>query len=105
VSGFAQNSLIASDYLMTQVVGFRRFSEVANPLFNLAFFLGATAEVTNISNDSAKLKDEGLITSGSLIAGGDTPIVPVYFGVGLADTGDKAVYFSVGRLGRSGRNN
>jgi NTE family protein len=105
VSGFAQNSLVASDYLMTQLIAFRRFSEVANPLFNLSFFLGGSVEVTNISNDSMKLKDEGLVTSGSVIAGGDTPIVPVYFGVGLADTGDKAVYFSVGRLGRSGRNN
>jgi len=103
ISGYAPNSIIASDYLMTQFIGFRRFSEVSNPLFDISFFVGGTLEVTNISNDNIDFEDHSLLTSGSIFVGGDTPIVPIYFGLGLADSGHQAVYFSVGRLGRGGR--
>jgi NTE family protein len=102
VSGFNSNSLIASDYMTAQLVGFRQFSEVANPLFDLAFFLGGTIEFTKIQNDSERIGDQDLITSGSLFFGGDTPLFPIYLGVGLADTGDKSVYLNVGRVVRSG---
>jgi hypothetical protein len=43
-----------------------------------------------------------VITSGSLLFGGDTQLFPIYLGVGLADTGDKSVYLNVGRVVRSG---
>jgi hypothetical protein len=88
--------------MTAQLVGFRQFSEVANPLFDLAFFLGGTIEFTKIQNDSERIGDQDLITSGSLFFGGDTPLFPIYLGVGLADTGDKSVYLNVGRVVRSG---
>lgn len=100
ISGFDQSSLVASNYVTGQLIGFRRFSEVANPLFDLAFFLGASLEFTNIENDNPNFEDENLITSGSIFFGADTPISPLYLGFGAADTGDQSIYLMMGRLGR-----
>lgn len=103
VSGFAPNSLMASDYVMGQILAFRTFSEIQNPLFNLAFFLGGTVEFTNLQNDRETIEDEDLITSGSVFLGGDTPLLPLYLAVGMADTGDQAIYLVLGRVGSSRR--
>lgn len=104
VSGFAQNSLVASQYVNAQLLAFRRFSEVQNPLFDMGFFVGGSLEFTNIQNDSTGFEDENLINSGSVFIGADTPLLPLYFGFGLADTGDRALYLILGRVGQSRRN-
>lgn len=103
VSGYTQNSLVASDYLTGQLIGYRQFSEIQNPLFEFAFFLGGSLEVTDLQNDLAALERDEQITSGSVFIGGDTPILPFYLGFGLADTNEKSVYLTLGRLGRSRR--
>jgi NTE family protein len=104
VSGFAQNSLVASQYVNAQLLAFRRFSEVQNPLFDMGFFVGGSLEFTNIQNDSSGFEDENLINSGSVFVGADTPLLPLYFGFGLADTGDHSLYLILGRVGQSRRN-
>ena len=103
VSGFTQNALLASSYVTGQVVGFRRFSEVQNPLFNIDFFLGGSFELTSLANDAPALEDENLISSGSVFFGGDTPLFPIYLGAGVADTGDRSIYIALGRIGRGTR--
>ena len=103
ISGYTQNSLVAPDYLTGQLIGFRRFSEVQNPLFNLSFFLGNTLELTNVNNQNPNFEDDSLITSGSVFLGGDTPLLPVYVDFGLADTGERSVYIVLGRTGVGSR--
>lgn len=98
VSGFERNSLFASDYWQGRLTYFRRFSEVENPFFGLKFFAGGALEYTQLSSTIDALNDEGGIASGNVFLGADTPVLPVYFGVGIAEEGNVSGYFTMGRL-------
>ena len=98
ISGTLQNSLVASDYNSGQLILFRRFSEVQNPFFDIAFFTGASYEISTIHNQNESFDSYNLINSGSVFIGADTPLLPLYFGVGAADIGEKSVYIAMGRL-------
>jgi NTE family protein len=82
---------------------FHRFSEVQNPFFDLAFFGGGSYELTTIQNDTSAFRDYGLIQSGSVFVGADTPLFPIYLGFGTASIGESSIYLSMGRIGRAPR--
>lgn len=103
VSGTLGQSLPASNYNTGALVYFRRFSEVANPFFDLAFFAGGSYELTTIHSDNPNFSDYSLIQSGSVFIGADTPLLPIYLGYGAADTGDSSFYILFGRIGQSDR--
>ena len=99
ISGAPRNSLIASDYNITQAILYRRFAGEKNPFFDLAFYLGGSLESTYLKNDFENLNDFGWITSGSIFFGADTPLLPIYLSFGLSDNNDKSVYLVLGRIG------
>lgn len=103
VSGTSSNSIPTSDYETASLLLLRRYSGLQNPFFNIDFFMGASYEITTINNGISALGDYGLINSGSLMAGIDTPLLPLYVGIGRADLGETSVYVTLGRLGQSGR--
>lgn len=99
ISGTLQSSIAASDYESGQAILYRRFSEVENPFFDIAFFAGGSFEITSIHNTIPSLDSYNLINSGSIFVGADTPLLPIYLGYGIADIGD----ISMGRIGKSGK--
>ncbi|RIL08919.1 MAG: hypothetical protein DCC75_07740 [Proteobacteria bacterium] len=103
VSGTLQNSLPASNFDSGGVIYFRRFSDVQNPFFDLAFFAGGSFEMTTIHNDDPRFEDYTLINSGSVFVGADTPLLPVYLGFGISDIDEKSIYITFGRLSQSAR--
>ncbi len=103
ISGISQNSLPASNYDTGSVIFLRRFSELQNPLFSFDFFSGGSLELTTINNSNPSLPDYDLITSGALFVGADTPLLPVYLGVGMSSLDEQSVYIAFGRLGSGGR--
>lgn len=103
VSGLAQNALPASNYNVGSLVFFHRFSEVQNPFFDLAFFGGGTYELTTLDNSGSPFRDYGLINSGSVLVGADTPLFPIYLSFGMASVGESSIYLSMGRIGRPSR--
>jgi NTE family protein len=103
ISGVLQSSITASNYNSGMVALFHRFSEVQNPFFDLAFFGGATYELSTISNADPRIRDYSLINSGSIFLGADTPLFPIYFGFGMASLGEHSFYISFGRIGTSSR--
>ena len=97
-SGLSQNSLIASDYRVGRVNFYRRFDEVGSALFGLGFFAGGSVEYGSFYSDSSAIADNPGLFGGSTFLGVDTPLVPIYFGIGVAEEGERNLYFALGRL-------
>jgi NTE family protein len=97
ISGYAPSSLIASDYAIARALYYRRFSEVDNPFFALAFFAGGSVEYSILNNDIPGINDTELF-SGSVFLGADTPLMPLYLGFGMAEGNEASIYLSLGRI-------
>jgi NTE family protein len=97
-SGLTQNSLIASDYRVGRINFYRRFDEVGSSLLGLGFFAGGSLEYGSFYNDSSAIADNPGLFGGSTFLGVDTPLVPIYFGLGVAEEGQRNFYFALGRL-------
>ena len=97
-SGLTQNSLLASDWRVGRLNYYRRFSEVGSALLGLGFFVGGSVEYGTFISDAAALPDNKDLFAGSTFLGVDTPVIPIYFGFGMAEQGEKSFYFAVGRL-------
>lgn len=99
-SGFTQNSILASEYRVGRLNYYRRFDEVGSALLGLGFFAGGTLEYGAFYNDSPELEDEPGIFGGSTFLGVDTPVIPVYLALGMAEEGHRNVYIALGRIAR-----
>lgn len=98
VSGFAQNSLIASDYATGRLMIYDRFSTFRAPLLGLDIFGGMSLEHSSLRSDLPAVNDLTSLTSGSVFVGADTPILPVYLGFGMAEGGVNSIYLAIGRF-------
>ncbi|GGO88493.1 patatin [Marinobacterium nitratireducens] len=92
LSGFASNQLSGEQAGVLTAVYYRRF----DPLPYFQWYLGGSTEYGGVWEDKQDIGDDGLF-AGSLFLGADTPIGPVYLGVGLAEGGHRAVFFNLGR--------
>ncbi|MEM7652285.1 MAG: patatin-like phospholipase family protein [Pseudomonadota bacterium] len=93
LSGFAEGELTGSHFGLGNILVYRDIGE-QGPLFDLPLFLGASLEGGAIWNDG---DGKGpLRWSGSLFAGADTPIGPLYFGYGIGGAERHALYLALG---------
>lgn len=98
ISGFEQRSLIASDFWVYRTAMYYRIAEGGSALFPFGGYVGWTAEYASLRSSVSGIPDNTSIWAGSVFLGGDTPILPVYFGYGLSDDSENSIYFNVGRI-------
>jgi NTE family protein len=92
LSGFAENSLSGQQSGSVALLAYRRYK----PLPILSWYLGASLEYGGVWEDSDDLFQDGF-AAGSLFAGADTPIGPLYVGYGQAERGNSSIFVFLGR--------
>jgi len=99
LGGFLNLSGLHPDELSGQHTGiatlayYRRIGDFAL----LPTYIGATAELGNTWQDRSDISLDSSLFAGSVFIGVDTIIGPIYTAVGLAEGGQRALYFYVGR--------
>jgi NTE family protein len=99
LGGFLNLSGLNPDELSGQHLGiatlayYRRVGDIAL----LPAYIGGTVELGNTWQDRADISLDNSIFAGSVFIGVDTFIGPIYTAVGLAEGGQRALYFYVGR--------
>jgi NTE family protein len=99
LGGFLNLSGLNPDELSGQHTGiatlayYRRIGDIAL----LPTYIGATAELGNTWQDESDISLDSSIFAGSVFVGVDTILGPIYMAVGLAEGGQSALYFYVGR--------
>jgi NTE family protein len=61
-------------------------------------YVGASLEAGNVWRDRHDASFDDLIHAGSVFLGVDSPIGPVYLGVGVGENNQRAFYLQVGQL-------
>lgn len=93
LSGFQPNALSGQDMALGGITYLYRLHQSTI----LPVYLGAAFQVGNTWESSSEARINGLIKSGTLLIGSETPLGPLYLGYGHAEGGANSVYFYLGR--------
>jgi NTE family protein len=94
LSGLNRNQLNGQFATRIGASYYRRIGDLA--LFPA--FAGFSVELGNVWNSRSEISFDKSLLGGSLWAGVDTPVGPVYVAYGLAEDGDDAFYVFLGRI-------
>jgi NTE family protein len=94
LSGFGRGQLTGQHVARLGTGYYRRIGDLA--LFPA--FAGVSLEVGNAWDNRSDISLNGSIWGGSLWAGVDTPVGPIYLGYGVAEGGQDAFYVVLGRV-------
>jgi NTE family protein len=92
LSGLQEKQLSGQDAGLIALIYYRRINDIA--LLNT--YLGVSLELGNVWQDRKDASFDNTITAGSVFLGVDSPIGPLYFAYGHADTGDNSLYVYLG---------
>jgi len=96
LSGYQSNELTGQDFVIGRVVYYKNLGSKPGT-FNIPIYLGASLETGNVWNDYSDISIDELIIAGSIFAGLDSPLGPVYLAYGHAEGGHGSVYLFLGR--------
>lgn len=96
LSGLDQDQLTGQQSGLARLVYMRQINAIQYIRFKT--YAGASLELGNVWQDSSDIGFDDTIFAGSAFIGADTPIGPIYLGLGHTDTGDTSVYLFLGPL-------
>ncbi|MGJ4748443.1 hypothetical protein ACQV5M_18935, partial [Leptospira sp. SA-E8] len=94
LSGYQTGELVGTRAQMGRLVYAYR---ITSPGLLQGMELGLSAEVGQVRSEVADLENSGLLHSNAVFLGVDTPVGPLYFGIGHAASGSTAVYLFLGQ--------
>jgi NTE family protein len=98
LSGYTSDSL-AGNYLgFAALTYYRRLTEQSLLPVDLPVYAGASIEAGNTWFDESDASFDDLIYAGSLFLGVDSPVGPVYIGVGMAENSQYALFLKIGQI-------
>ncbi len=96
LSGLERGEISGPHSALAKLVYYRRVGDKTGGIFDTPIYLGASAEVGNVWQSRSAIDFDSLIVNGSVFAGIDTFIGPVYLAAGFAEQGRSNVYLFIG---------
>ncbi len=97
LSGFSERSLVGTQAALARAVFYRRTGDTSR-LFSLPMYVGGSLEAGNVWNERRAFGSGPALVSGSVFAGLDTPLGPVFLGFGRNSSGADSWYLSFGSM-------
>ncbi|MET0936586.1 MAG: patatin-like phospholipase family protein [Luteibacter sp.] len=97
LSGYSERSLYGNQMALGRVVVYRRTGNL-DALFSTPIFIGMSLEAGNVWQDKGDARLDSVIYAGSIFAGLQSPLGPVFLGLGHAQGGHTSVYLTFGSL-------
>ncbi|MDH3533772.1 MAG: BamA/TamA family outer membrane protein, partial [Gammaproteobacteria bacterium] len=95
LSGLTRNSISGPHAALAKLVYYRRMRE-STSVFDVPIYLGASLEAGNVWQSRSAMSMGSAIVNGSVYAGLDTYIGPLFVGAGLAEGGDSSFFLLIG---------
>ena len=99
LSGLDRGEIRGPHAALAKLVYYRRVGD-ASGILDTPIYLGISAEAGNVWQQRSDLGFDSMLLNGSVFAGFDTFIGPVYFAAGFGEKGESNVYLFVGALPR-----
>ena len=98
LSGYTSDSL-AGNYLgFAGLTYYRRLTEQSLLPVDMPVYAGASLEAGNTWLDESDASFDDLIYAGSLFLGVDSPVGPIYLGVGMGENSQYALFLKIGQI-------
>lgn len=97
LSGFHERALFGNQSALLRAVAYRRTGDTSR-LFSLPVFVGSSLELGNVWVNRGAVDAGDLILAGSLFAGVDTPLGPMFLAYGYNENGEGSWYLTFGSL-------
>jgi len=97
LSGYDERALFGNQTALLRAVLYRRTGDTTR-LFALPLYVGASVETGNAWRSRHAVDADDLVVAGSLFAGVDTPIGPMFLAYGYNDQGHGSWYLTFGSL-------
>ncbi len=99
LSGLDRGEIRGPHAALAKLVYYRRVGD-ASGILDTPIYLGISAEAGNVWQQRSDMGFDSMLLNGSVFAGFDTFIGPVYFAAGFGEKGESNVYLFVGALPR-----
>lgn len=96
LSGLERGEISGPHAGLARLVWYRRSGETGGGVFEIPLYLGASLEAGNVWQDRSDVSASSLIVNGSVFAGLDSWLGPVYLAAGFAEDGDTSLYLFLG---------
>jgi NTE family protein len=96
LSGLERGEFSGPHAALAKLVYYRRVGESPGNLLDVPFYLGASVEAGNVWQSRSAMSFGSMRFNGSVFAGLDTYIGPIYFAAGLAEGGGTNFYLFIG---------
>ena len=96
LSGLERGEISGPHAAMARLMYFRKVSESTGGIFDVPIYLGASAELGNTWQSRSEISAGSALFNGSLFAGFDTAIGPVYLSAGFGQGGRSNYYLFFG---------
>ena len=97
LSGLERGEISGPHAALARVVYYRRVGDTTGGIFETPVYLGVSAESGNVWQSRSDIDVGSMIFSGSVFAGIDTFVGPVYLAAGFAEQGQSNVYLFIGQ--------
>ena len=98
LSGYTRDSLAGNYLAAANVVFYRRLNEQSFLPIDFPVYAGASIETGNVWLQRNAVDADDLLYAGSLFLGIDSPVGPVFLGVGMGENDQRALYLQIGRV-------
>jgi len=96
LSGLERGEISGPHAALTKIVYYRKVSESTGGLFDVPIYLGVSAEMGNVWQSRSDISASSALINGSVFAGFDTIIGPVYLAAGFGEEGRNNFYLFFG---------
>ena len=92
------DSMAGNHLLLGDIVYYRRLNEQSLLPVDFPVYVGASIEAGNVWLDESDVSMSDLEYAGSVFLGIDSPLGPIYLGVGASEDDEQAVYLQIGQV-------
>jgi len=96
LSGLERGEIAGPHAGLARLVYFRRMGDTTGGILDVPFYVGVSAEAGNVWQNRSDMGFESMLINGSVFAGFDTYIGPVYLAAGFAERGQSNFYLFIG---------
>ena len=96
LSGLERGAISGPHAALARVVYYRQFGNSNAAVFDTPVYLGASLETGNVWQSRSDISLSSALVNGSIFAGFDTVIGPIYLAAGLAEGGKSNYYLFIG---------
>lgn len=100
LSGYQPDELSGTHMGLASAVYYRRLGADNESLLSTPIYIGGSIETGNVWLLSDDISADTLLLAGSIFAGIDSPIGPIYLAYGQAEGGVNSIYLNIGSLFR-----